>query len=259
MTIKQILSSFLTAAFIFLGIGFSTGTVQAETIRIFAAASTTNAVGDIINAYKAKTGKEVVPSFASSSTLAKQIDQGAPADVYLSANPKWMNFLEEKGLVASGTRTDLLGNRISLIQPLSGSLNITIAPGMDLAGILGSDKLAMGDPDHVPAGIYGRKALESLGAWDSVAAKVARCKDVRAALALVERAETPLGVVYATDAAISSKVKTVSLFPENSHPPITYPACIIKDKANDEAKAFFDFLKSPDAAAIFQKYGFSVK
>ncbi|WP_051958072.1 molybdate ABC transporter substrate-binding protein [Desulfobacter vibrioformis] len=232
---------------------------QAESIRIFAAASTTNAVGDIINAYTAETGKAVVPSFASSSTLAKQIDQGAPADMYLSANPKWMDFIEGKDLVEPGTRTNLLGNRITLIQPLSGELDIEISKDMDLAGILGDDKLAMGDPDHVPAGIYGRKALESLGLWESVSPKVARAKDVRAALALVERAEAPLGIVYATDAAISKKIKVVAVFPEHTHPPIIYPACIIKGKANDDAKAFFEFLKSPKAAEIFKTYGFSIR
>ncbi|MGD9824462.1 molybdate ABC transporter substrate-binding protein [Desulfobacter sp.] len=232
---------------------------QAESIRIFAAASTTNAVGDIINAYTGETGKAVVPSFASSSTLAKQIDQGAPADVFLSANPKWMDFIEGKKLVEPGTRTNLLGNRITLIQPLSGKLSIEISKAMDLAGILGDDKLAMGDPDHVPAGIYGRKALESLGLWDSVSPKVARAKDVRAALALVERAEAPLGIVYATDAAISKKIKVVAVFPEETHPPIIYPACIIKGKAGDDAKAFFEFLKSPKAAEIFKTYGFSIR
>ena len=232
---------------------------QADPIRIFAAASTTNAVGDIIKAYTAQTGKAVVPSFASSSTLAKQIDQGAPADVYLSANPKWMNFIEKKELVEPGTRTNLLGNRITMIQPASGELSIKISKDLDLAGILGDDKLAMGDPDHVPAGIYGRKALESLGLWESVSPKVARAKDVRAALALVERAEAPLGIVYATDAAISKKIKVVALFPEETHPPITYPVCIIKGKAGDDTKAFFEFLQSPKAAEIFKTYGFSIK
>ena len=232
---------------------------QAESIRIFAAASTTNAVGDIIKAYTIETGKTVVPSFASSSTLAKQIDQGAPADVYLSANPKWMDFIEGKNLVAPGTRTSLLGNRITLIQPGAGELSIEISKEMDLAGILGDDKLAMGDPDHVPAGIYGRKALESLGLWESVSPKAARAKDVRAALALVERAEAPLGIVYATDAAISKKIKVVALFPENTHPPIIYPACIIKGKAGDDARAFFEFLKGPKAAEIFKAYGFFIR
>ncbi len=234
-------------------------TAQAESIRIFAAASTTNAITDIIKAYTDKTGKEVTPSFASSSTLAKQIAQGAPADVYLSANPKWMDFIEKKELVEPGTRTNLLGNRITLIQPKSGQLKLSISADLDLAGILGDDKLAMGDPDHVPAGIYGRKALESLKLWDSVAPKVARAKDVRAALALVERAEAPLGIVYATDAAISKKIDVVGLFPENTHPPIIYPVCIVKDKASADAKAFFAFLKDQKAADIFKTYGFSVR
>lgn len=232
---------------------------RAGTIRIFAAASTTNAVGSIIRVYTAETGKGVVPSFASSSTLAKQISQGAPADIYLAANPKWMDFIEGEGLVASGTRISLLGNRITLIQPGAGELKVDISRETDLAGILGDDKLAMGDPDHVPAGIYGRKALAFLGLWRSVSPKVARTKDVRAALALVERAEAPLGIVYATDAAISGKVRVVALFPENTHPPVIYPACIINGRAGKNARAFFKFLKGPKAAEIFKSHGFSVR
>lgn len=254
---KPFLTLFLSMIFLILVTGSQA--MAGQTVRIFAAASTTNAVGEIISAYAGATGKTVVPSFASSSTLAKQINQGAPADLYLSANPKWMDSLEKNDLVAPGTRTDLLGNRIVLIQPLSGSLSLELIPGVDLAAVLGDDRLAMGDPDHVPAGIYGRKALVSLNAWEDLASKVARSKDVRAALALVERAEAPLGIVYATDAAISKKIRVVATFPETTHPPITYPACIVKGKASDDVNAFFAFLKGDKAAGIFEKYGFSLK
>lgn len=228
-------------------------------VTVFAAGSTTNAVTDICNLFTEKKMGRVTPCFASSSTLAKQIDHGAPADVYLSANPKWMNFLEKNNLIEPGTRFDLLGNRIVLIAPLDSKMEISIGPGFDLPGLLGDEKLAMGDPDHVPAGIYGKQALESLGVWAAVAPKVARSKDVRAALALVERGEVPLGVVYATDAAISKKVKVVGVFPEKSHPSITYPAALVAGKATTGAKTFLEFLKTPDAKAIFEKYGFSLQ
>jgi molybdate transport system substrate-binding protein len=231
----------------------------AEKVTVFAAGSTTNAVTDICNLFIEKKKGRVIPCFASSSTLAKQIDHGAPADVYLSANPKWMNFLEKNSLIEPGTRFDLLGNRIVLIAPLDSKIEITIGPGFDLAGIVGDEKLAMGDPDHVPAGIYGKQALESLDAWAAVAPKVARSKDVRAALALVERGEVPLGIVYATDAAISKKVKVVGIFPEDSHPSITYPAALVAGKATAGAKTFLEFLKTPDVKAIFEKYGFSLQ
>lgn len=228
-------------------------------VTIFAAASTTNAITDIANLFKEKKMGSVTPSFASSSTLAKQIEQGAPADVYLSANPKWMDFLESKNMIEPGTKSDLLSNRIVLIAPLENKAKVTISSGFDLSGLLGEEKLAMGDPDHVPAGTYGKQALESLGVWEAVAPKVARSKDVRAALALVERAETPFGIVYATDAAISKKVKVVGIFPEESHPPITYPVALIVGKATPAARSFLGFLKSSDAKSIFEKYGFSVK
>ncbi|GBC59444.1 molybdate ABC transporter substrate-binding prot ein [Desulfonema ishimotonii] len=230
-----------------------------QKVTVFAAASTTNAITDIGKLFTEKKMGQFTPSFASSSTLAKQIDHGAPADVYLSANPKWMDFLEKKDMIEKGTRTDLLGNRIVLIAPPDGKLNITIKAGFDLAGILGDEKLAMGDPDHVPAGIYGKQALESLGVWAAVAPKVARSKDVRAALALVERGEAPLGIVYATDAAISEKVKVVAIFPEDSHPAITYPVALIAGKTTPAAKAFLEFLRTPDAKAVFETYGFSVR
>ncbi|SLM28085.1 molybdate transporter subunit; periplasmic-binding component of ABC superfamily [Desulfamplus magnetovallimortis] len=232
---------------------------QSNKVRIFSAGSTINAVTDICNLFIEKKMGEITPSFAASSTLAKQIDQGAPADIYLSANPKWMDFLEKNNMLEPGTRFDLLGNRIVLIAPLNSTMTITIDKGFDLAGVLGDEKLAMGDPDHVPAGIYGKQALESLGVWDSVTLKVARSKDVRAALALVERAEAPLGIVYSTDAAISKKVKVVGVFPEESHPPIIYPVALVAGNATPSARSFMEFLKGEDAKAIFEKYGFNVR
>ena len=236
-----------------------TGSFAEDTVNLFAAASTTNALTEISQIYLTKHQTKIIPSFASSSTLAKQIQQGAPADVYVSANPKWMDFLEKNNMIQPGTRIDLLSNRIVLITPQASSLTLKVAPGFDLSGVLGSEKLAMGDPAHVPAGIYGKQALESLGVWKDVEAKVARAKDVRAALVLVEREEAPLGIVYATDAAISKKVKVIDLFPESSHPPIIYPAALVAERATPQAADFLKFLQSSDAKEIFEKYGFSVR
>lgn len=231
---------------------------DADSVTIFAAASTTNAITDIGNLFAQKGMGKVVTSFASSSTLAKQIEQGAPANVFLSADLKWMNYLAEKKSIEPQSLFDLLGNKIVLIAPTSSTAKIVISPKLDLATILGKEKLAMGDPDHVPAGIYGKQALEKLGIWKGVESKVARAKDVRAALTLVEREEAPLGVVYATDAAITKKVKVVAVFPEDSHPPIVYPVALVKGKETPAAKSFLDFLKTTDAKAVFEKYGFTV-
>lgn len=235
------------------------GTIAAaepDSVLVFAAASTTNAVTEIGDLFAARKMGGITHSFASSSTLAKQIENGAPADVYISANKEWMDYLEEKKLVAPAARFDLLSNRIVLIAPVNSRAAIEIRPRFDLAGLLGDGHLAMGDPAHVPAGMYGKAALEKLGVWDRVKGKVARAKDVRAALALVERGEAPLGVVYATDAAITEKVRVVAEFPQDSYPPIVYPAAILAGRETAAAKSFFDFLKTPAAKAIFEKYGF---
>ena len=231
-----------------------------DNLVVFAAASTTNAVTDICNLYNKKGDAQATYSFASSSTLAKQIDSGAGVDVYVSANKQWMDFLEKKDLIDKASRVDLLGNRIVLIAPKDSTLNtVDIKASFPLKNLLKDERLAMGDPDHVPAGKYGRLALESLGVWPEVESLVARTKDVRAALALVERGECPLGIVYSTDAAISDKVKVVGQFPESSHPPIVYPVAIIKGHDKPAVKSFFEFLKSDDSAKVFSKYGFSVR
>lgn len=231
---------------------------EREKVTVFAAASTTNALTDIAANIEKALGVQVRLSFASSSTLAKQIENGAPADVFLSANPKWMNYLSDKGAILPSSRFDLLGNRIVLIAPADSPLSsLTVDSKLNLASLLGDGRLAMGDPDHVPAGTYGKKAFEKLGLWHDLKDKVARAKDVRAALVLVERGETPLGQVYATDAAISDKVKIVGIFPESSHPPIVYPVAMIQD--TPAAKGFISFLRSEAAIEIFQRYGFSIR
>jgi len=231
---------------------------RSERTLLFSATSTINAMKDVGDLFNKKGVGKCLISFASSSTLAKQIERGAPADIFVSANVKWIDYLTERGLIEPGSRFDLLGNRIVLVAPRDSPLRIQIEPYFKLADLLGHERIAMGDPDHVPAGIYGKQALESLGVWNSIAKKLALTKDVRAALALVEKGETPLGVVYATDAGISSKVRIVGLFPENSHPPITYPVVIVSGRGRALTDSFLSFLKSPEARVVFEKYGFTV-
>ena len=234
----------------------SAGYVRAET-TVYAAASTTEAVTEIGKAFAAKKLGTIVPSFDSSSTLAKQIENGAPAGVFLSADEQWMDYLDKKKLIAPGTRADILGNALVLIVPKSSSpAKIDIAQGFPLAKMLGDGRLSVGDPAHVPAGLYAKAALEKLGVWDQVKDKLASAENVRAALAFVERGETPFGIVYATDAIASAKVWEVGIFPEDSHPKILYPVGLVAGHDTPEAKAFLDFIKGPEARAIFDKYGF---
>lgn len=177
--------------------------------------------------------------------------------MFLSANTKWMNYLADKGIIVTESRRDLLGNSLVLITPKDSPVDgLQVDADLDLAGILGDGRLSMGDPAHVPAGMYGKNAMVQLGLWDAVAKKTARTKDVRAALVLVERGECPLGQVFATDAAISGKVRVVGHFSEDSHPPIVYPAALVKQ--SPAARSFLDFLQSEPAVRVFEKYGFSV-
>jgi molybdate transport system substrate-binding protein len=241
--------------------GFSGNAPAAqEDVVVFAAASTTNAITDIAKLYAARHLGRVTPSFASSSTLAMQIANGAPADVYLSANEKWMDYLEKKNVIDRASRFNLLGNRIVLIAPAKSRLSaVDVKPGMALAALLGRQgRLAIGNPEHVPAGIYGKQALQHLGLWAQVKDRLAPTRDVRAALALVERGETPLGLVYATDAAISKRVRVVGAFPVDSHPPIVYPVAMVTGAKRAAAASFLKFLKSPQARTVFKKYGFRV-
>ena len=228
-------------------------------VTIFAAASTTNAVNDIVAAFKKQTGVDVTPSYASSSTLAKQIDQGAPASVYISADEDWMNFLAKKNLVDPSSRRDLLGNRLVIIAPASSKLTKIEDVKSEIVGALGTGKITTGDPDHVPVGKYAKASMQKLGIWNDLEPKMARASDVRGALALVERGEAALGVVYSTDAAIGKNIKIVGVFPLDSYPKIVYPVAMIKSNDSPDAKKFFEFLIGPEAKAIFEKYGFSVK
>lgn len=228
-----------------------------EAVTVFAAASTTNALGEAARLYESQGHGKVACVFASSSTLAKQIEREAPAQTFLSADEKWMDYLDQRGLVEPGTRVDLLGNRLALITPAGSAVRVEVGPGLPLAGLLADGRLALGDPSHVPAGIYAQAALTKLGLWDQAAVRLAPCADVRAALALVERGEAPLGVVYATDAAVSSKVRVVGMFPDDSHPRIVYPLALVAGKATPAARAFARFLRGYEARAIFRRHGFT--
>ncbi len=233
---------------------------EPPSVTVFAAASTTNALNDIIALYAARNAGTVVPSYAASSTLAKQIENGAPADIYISADIQWMDYLNKRQQIAPGSRVDLLGNRIVLIAPSdSTTTSIEIKEGLDLGSLLGDGHLAIGDPDHVPIGIYGRQAMEKFGMWAVVEPKLARAKTTRAALAMVERGEAPLGVVFTTDAAISKRVRVVGQFPADSHEPIVYPVAIVAGHETEAVKRFMAFLTSSEARAVFEKYGFSVR
>lgn len=234
------------------------GPARADTQRllVFAAASQQNALDAVMEAWRRQGGAAVTGVYASSSTLARQIAEGAPADVFISADVQWMDYLERRGLLRPGTRVQLLGNDLVLIAPTYRDLYLKIAPGFDLVSHLHGGKLAMGDPDHVPAGIYGRQALQFLGVWNQVADKVARADDVRAALALVSRGEAPLGVVYGSDAMVDKGVRVAGRFPPQSHSPIIYPAAVIDASKNKYALEFLRFLRSDKAAVLFQKFGF---
>jgi molybdate transport system substrate-binding protein len=228
-----------------------------EGTLVFAAASLKNALDAVVDDYAKSTGKTVTVSYAGSSAIAKQIEQGAPADIFFSANVDWMDHLVAANAIAPDTRVTLLGNDIVLIAPAASDVSLTIAPGFPLAETLGDGKLAMALTASVPAGIYGKASLESLGIWESVAPKVAEAENVRAALALVSRGEAPLGIVYATDAKADPGVKVIGVFPEDSHPPILYPVALTAS-AKPQAQAFLDYLKSPAAQHRFEEQGFRV-
>ena len=230
---------------------------KAAEIVVFAAASLKEALDDAVRAYGNQSGDEVKISYAASSALAKQIENGAPADVFISADLDWMDYLQQRNLVKPGTRKSLLGNRLVIIAPADSDLKLDIKPGFDLAGALKGGRLAMADPDSVPAGKYGKAALETLGVWNSIQAAVASAANVRAALVFVSRREAPLGIVYATDAKIEPGVKVIGVFPDNSHDPIIYPMAATVN-AKPETMQYLAFLRSSAAKTIFEGYGFSV-
>lgn len=242
-----------------IALAFSAGAATAQDVTVFAAASLTNVLEQIGKRYREEGGTPVKFSFAASSTLAKQIESGAEADIFASADEQWMDYLVQRGLIVEGTRASKLGNTLVLITPISQPRNVDIKPGFDLAGMIGEGRLATGDPAHVPVGRYAEQALTKLGVWPLVAPKLARTDTVRAALALVERGEAPFGIVYGTDAAVSPKVHVAGTFPADTHTPISYPMAIVAKRDRPEVRRFLQYLNGPEAGAVFRAAGFSLK
>lgn len=267
----QLFRSVLMAPLVVIAFLVTTTLSQAAEITLFAAASTTNALTAVAAAFNATAlnsgGQDKLRLvFASTSTLARQIANGAPADLFLAANGQWMDYLNQHGAIDNDSRIDLLHNRLVLIAPAKQFFTIKIEPDFPLAEALGKSRLAIGDPGHVPAGIYAKAALEKLGVWQDVARKVAFAGDVRAALALVDRGEAAAGIVYATDAAISNAIKVAGEFPIDSHPAIAYPLAIVDGRVggrvggprNSAVDSVYRFLRGPEAQAIFRDHGFDI-
>ena len=247
----------LFAFAIVCGVSSSPASAEDKNLTVFAAASMKNALDDVDAAYTAKTGVKVVASYAASSVLAKQIDQGAPADIFLSADTDWMDYAATRKAINTTTRTNLLGNSIVLIAPKDSAIDkVAIASGFDLASLAGPGRIATGDVNSVPAGKYAKAALEKLGAWQAAAPKFAMAESVRAALTLVARGEAVLGIVYATDAKVEPEVKIIGTFPADSHPPIIYPVAATTS-AGPASADYLAFLHTPAAKTIFEKYGFT--
>jgi molybdate transport system substrate-binding protein len=248
----------LTIVCAFLSATLLATTAKSADVTVFAAASLKNALDDAAKAYQARSDDKVVISYAASSALAKQIEGGAAADIFFSADLDWMDYLQKKDLINTASRQTLLGNTLVLIAPKTSTVSLTIDKNFPLLEALGPDgKLAMADVNAVPAGKYGKAALAYLGVWDAVASRVAQAENVRAALAFVARGETPLGIVYGTDAKVEPAVKVVGTFPEASHPKIEYPVALV-DNAKPAAAKFLDFILSPAAAPIFEAQGFTI-
>ena len=231
---------------------------RAADVTVFAAASLKNALDDVNAAWKAEAGKQATISYAASSALAKQIEEGAPADVFVSADVPWMDYLSERNLVRTDTIVELLGNRLVLIAPADSDASLELTAGADLVTALGDGRLAVGQVDSVPAGRYAKEALTSLGIWDQVSGRLAQAENVRAAQALVAAGEAPFGIVYETDANAEAGVRVVAKFPEDSHSPIIYPAAVTAEASSADAGAFMEFLRTETAEELFEKQGFTV-
>lgn len=249
---RRLLAAWLICLCMVAGPAFA----QAKGPLVLAAASLQESLTEAADTWTKAGHAPPVLSFAASSALARQIESGAPADLFISADEPWMDDVAKKGLLAPKSRISFLANRLVLVAPVASRAHLAIRPGFPLARALGNGRLAMADPDAVPAGKYGKAALEKLGVWQGVSAKIANAENVRAALALVERGEAPLGIVYATDAKASARVKVIGTFPANSHPPITYPIARLKTATSKNAEAFRRFLTSPAGKRIFARHGF---
>src|SRR5882672_766605 len=229
---------------------------RAATVTVFAAASLKEAMDEQARQFEAQTGNKVTVSYAGSNALARHIEAGAPADVFISADLDWMDYLDQRRLLAPDTRVALLRNALVLIAPAASRIELRIAPGFALVAALGTGKLVMANPDSVPAGKYGKRALEKLRVWSSVERQLARTENVRAALALVSRGEAPLGIVYRTDAIADKGVRIVDTFPADTLPPIIYPAAIVAGSRSPGAGSLLEYLRSPAATPTWEKHGF---
>ena len=241
-------------------IGSVPSVYAANSITVFAAASLTNAMQTLAQNYEQKTGTDVMVSLASSSTLARQISQGAPADIYVSADNKWMNYVEEKGVMDNASRKELLTNSLVIVAPKNSDINhVIVSASWDLKSVLQGTRLAVGNPAYVPAGIYAKQSLEHFQLWKKAEPLLAPANNVRSALMLVENGEAMLGIVYKTDALIAHKVKIVAELPNASHTPIQYPMAMVKGHNTPIVQKFYQYLQSPAAQTVFQQYGFGVK
>jgi molybdate transport system substrate-binding protein len=236
----------------------ATARAQTRDLLVFGAASLKNALDDANNQYLRSGGHKVAVSYGASSALAKQIENGAPADIFMSADLDWMDYVAARNLVRRGSRFNLLGNRLVLVATADSKTNLSVGANFPLAQALGNGRLAMADPAAVPAGRYGKAALEALGVWSAVATRIAPAQDVRAALVLVSRGEAPFGIVYQTDAVADKGVRIVGTFPESTHPPIIYPIAITATSTSPNAGDYLGFLKSAPARPVFEKQGFVV-
>jgi molybdate transport system substrate-binding protein len=254
---RCLLAAFLGAG-LTLGAAAGPAAAQSRDVLVFAAASLKNALDEIAAQWQRQTGKKVVISYAASNTLIKQIEGAAPADIFISADLDWMDYGQQHNLIKPESRSNILGNRLVLIAPKDANVTVNIAPGVDLASLLKGGRLAMANVDAVPAGKYGKAALEQLRAWDAVKDKIAQAESVRAALLFVSRGEAPLGIVYQTDAAADPAVKIVGTFPENTHPPIIYPIALTRGSSNPEAQPFLTYIRSPASRPAFERQGFTV-
>ncbi|WP_439612286.1 molybdate ABC transporter substrate-binding protein [Reyranella sp.] len=259
-TRRSFVSAFGVAAFLVTSGGIARQAfAQGKDVVILAAASLRNALDEASADWARKTGKTTRVSYASSSALARQIEGGIPADIFISADVPWMDYVAERKLIKPASRSDYLGNQIVLIASKNSKTDLRVDKGFNLRGALGNDgRLAMGSVEAVPAGKYGKAALEYLGVWPSVADRVAQAENVRMALTLVSRGEAPLGIVYKTDAASDPSVRIVGAFPADSHPAIIYPMALLSTSTNPDAQAFADYLKTPAARPFFEKQGFTV-
>jgi len=237
--------------------GAEPAAAQPARITVFAAASLTDVLQELGVQYTRDSGVKLTFSFAATSILARQIENGAHADVFMSADQEWMDYLEQRALIQAKSRHNLLGNRLALVAGADSAIHLQIAPHFPLLAALNGGRLAVADPDSVPAGRYARSALVSLGVWNDVADRLVRAENVRGALLFVARGEVPLGIVYETDALIDHKVRVLGLFPEDSHQPITYPIALTRT-AGEPARAFVDYLHGSAASAAFIKFGFAV-